>query len=329
MRFRSILICLVLLTAMVSGGSAFAGTQAGKSASASLDHSVPQRLTSSVIQRESSEVSAAGLGDLESYAAGRYIVTFDASVNDVLATTDALAAKLKFEPTHIYTEHVRGFAARLTANQVKTLNKQAEIDSACELIDFLRFNVAFARQLYANQPISSAAVWNRLDYRPLDGFVYAITPFNFTAIAGNLPTAPALMGNTVIWKPALTQTFAAKRSAAVIHYTARAYRCMNTKQLRREARVLLTRVIPRAERHAAQCPIQQYQEKKDDLALLRQRLARVEDVLAERAKGVPVTLHHYWSSNHVYARICLQRKSVSGFRSIKIETAIMSPHLHR
>jgi 1-pyrroline-5-carboxylate dehydrogenase len=87
--------------------------------------------------------------------------------------------------------------------------QQAEIDAACELIDFLRFNVAFARELYANQPISSPLVWNRSDYRPLDGFVYAITPFNFTAIAGNLPTAPALMGNTVIWKPALTQSFAA------------------------------------------------------------------------------------------------------------------------
>lgn len=92
--------------------------------------------------------------------------------------------------------------------QGKTV-QQAEIDAACELIDFLRFNVAFARDLYANQPISSALVWNRSDYRPLDGFVYAITPFNFTAIAGNLPTAPALMGNTVIWKPALTQSFAA------------------------------------------------------------------------------------------------------------------------
>lgn len=87
--------------------------------------------------------------------------------------------------------------------------QQAEIDSACELIDFLRFNVAFARELYANQPINSPLVWNRMDYRPLDGFVYAITPFNFTAIAGNLPTAPALMGNTVIWKPALTQSLAA------------------------------------------------------------------------------------------------------------------------
>ncbi|MGC3993177.1 MAG: L-glutamate gamma-semialdehyde dehydrogenase [Propionicimonas sp.] len=87
--------------------------------------------------------------------------------------------------------------------------QQAEIDAACELIDFLRFNVAFARELMAHQPINSPGVWNRLDYRPLDGFVYAITPFNFTAIAGNLPTAPALMGNTVVWKPALTQTFAA------------------------------------------------------------------------------------------------------------------------
>ena len=86
---------------------------------------------------------------------------------------------------------------------------QAEIDSACELIDFLRFNVHFARQLLAEQPTSSPGVWNRFDHRPLEGFVYAITPFNFTAIAGNLPTAPALMGNTVVWKPAPTQQFAA------------------------------------------------------------------------------------------------------------------------
>ncbi|HET9275756.1 MAG TPA: L-glutamate gamma-semialdehyde dehydrogenase [Gemmatimonadales bacterium] len=81
---------------------------------------------------------------------------------------------------------------------------QAEIDSACELVDFLRFNVYYAEQLYRQQPISSPGVWNRLDYRPLEGFVYAITPFNFTAIGGNLPTAPALMGNTVVWKPAAT-----------------------------------------------------------------------------------------------------------------------------
>ena len=79
---------------------------------------------------------------------------------------------------------------------------QAEIDSASELIDFLRFNAYFAQELYSEQPISSHGIHNRIDYRPLEGFVYAITPFNFTAIGGNLPTAPALMGNTVVWKPA-------------------------------------------------------------------------------------------------------------------------------
>ncbi|MCF6736783.1 L-glutamate gamma-semialdehyde dehydrogenase [Blastococcus sp. KM273129] len=87
--------------------------------------------------------------------------------------------------------------------------QQAEIDSACELIDFWRWNVHFARQVLAEQPESSPGAWNRTDHRPLEGFVYAITPFNFTAIAGNLPTAPALMGNTVVWKPAPTQQFAA------------------------------------------------------------------------------------------------------------------------
>jgi len=86
---------------------------------------------------------------------------------------------------------------------------QAEVDAACELIDFWRFNVAFGAQLQQEQPISSPGVWNRLDHRPLEGFVYAITPFNFTAIAGNLPTAPALMGNVVLWKPSETQLFAA------------------------------------------------------------------------------------------------------------------------
>lgn len=87
---------------------------------------------------------------------------------------------------------------------------QAEIDAACELADFWRFNVAFGRRILAEQPVSSPGVWNRLDHRPLEGFVYAITPFNFTAIAANLPTAPALMGNTVIWKPSPTQTLAAQ-----------------------------------------------------------------------------------------------------------------------
>ncbi|MEW2358353.1 L-glutamate gamma-semialdehyde dehydrogenase [Spirillospora sp. NPDC029432] len=92
--------------------------------------------------------------------------------------------------------------------QGKTV-QQGEIDTPCELIDFWRFNVHFARQVLAEQPISSPGVWNRSDHRPLEGFVYAITPFNFTAIAGNLPTAPALMGNVVVWKPSPTQTFAA------------------------------------------------------------------------------------------------------------------------
>ncbi len=87
---------------------------------------------------------------------------------------------------------------------------QAEIDAACELIDFWRFNVHYARTILADQPIAnSRGVWNRTDHRPLEGFVYAVTPFNFSAIAGNLPTAPALMGNTVIWKPSPTQQLAA------------------------------------------------------------------------------------------------------------------------
>ncbi|SEL31790.1 L-glutamate gamma-semialdehyde dehydrogenase [Nonomuraea pusilla] len=103
---------------------------------------------------------------------------------------------------------------RATLNAATVLGQsksaqQAEIDSACELIDFLRFNVAYARQLYAEQPVSSPGVWNRMEYRPLEGFVLAITPFNFTAIAGNLPTSAALMGNVVVWKPSPTQQFAA------------------------------------------------------------------------------------------------------------------------
>jgi 1-pyrroline-5-carboxylate dehydrogenase len=91
-------------------------------------------------------------------------------------------------------------------NQSKTVH-QAEIDSACEMIDFLRFNVSFARQIYANQPLSPEGASNFLDYRPLEGFVYAVTPFNFTAIAGNLPSAPALMGNTVVWKCASSTVY--------------------------------------------------------------------------------------------------------------------------
>lgn len=88
---------------------------------------------------------------------------------------------------------------------------QAEIDSACELIDFLRFNVQFMSEIYALQPpIAGEGIWNRTEHRPLEGFIFALTPFNFTAIAGNLPAAPALMGNTVVWKPASTQIYSAQ-----------------------------------------------------------------------------------------------------------------------
>ena len=99
-------------------------------------------------------------------------------------------------------------AATMVA-QSKTIH-QAEIDAACELIDFLRFNVQFMTEIYAEQPESTSDAWNRLEYRPLEGFIYAITPFNFTAIAGNLPASAALMGNVVIWKPSDSQVFSAK-----------------------------------------------------------------------------------------------------------------------
>ena len=104
------------------------------------------------------------------------------------------------------TRHRSIVNAATMLGQSKTAH-QAEIDAACELIDFWRFNPHFAERLYAEQPISAPGTWNFLDYRPLEGFVYAITPFNFTSIGGNLPTAPALMGNTVVWKPAATAVF--------------------------------------------------------------------------------------------------------------------------
>lgn len=93
--------------------------------------------------------------------------------------------------------------------QSKTAH-QAEIDAACEFIDFLRFNVSFAEKIYQDQPVSSSGVWNHVHYRPLEGFIYAVSPFNFTAIAGNLCAAPALMGNTIVWKPSDHQMFSAK-----------------------------------------------------------------------------------------------------------------------
>lgn len=93
--------------------------------------------------------------------------------------------------------------------QSKTIH-QAEIDAACEFVDFLRFNVEYMTQIYAEQPDSSDGIWNRVQYRPLEGFIYAVTPFNFTAIAGNLPASAAMMGNVVVWKPSDSQVFSAK-----------------------------------------------------------------------------------------------------------------------
>jgi len=104
------------------------------------------------------------------------------------------------------------FRARLNAATMLGQSKnayQAEIDAACEMADFLRFNVHFMTRIYMEQPISSHGTWNKLEWRPLEGFVYAVTPFNFTSIAGNLPAAPALMGNVVVWKPANTQIYSA------------------------------------------------------------------------------------------------------------------------
>ncbi len=106
------------------------------------------------------------------------------------------------------TTHRNTLLAATMLGQAKTVH-QAEIDAACELIDFWRFNVQFAQELYHEQPLSDHSMWNQLDYRPLEGFVYAVTPFNFTAIGGNLPTAPALMGNTVLWKPGATAMLSA------------------------------------------------------------------------------------------------------------------------
>jgi 1-pyrroline-5-carboxylate dehydrogenase len=123
---------------------------------------------------------------------------FDSRAAVFLRTADLITGK--------YRAHMN---AATMLGQGKTV-QQAEIDCVCELADFLRYNVEYARQIHRVQPESTKATWNRTDYRPLEGFVYAITPFNFTSIAGNLPTAPAIMGNVALWKPAVTQMFAAQ-----------------------------------------------------------------------------------------------------------------------
>lgn len=152
---------------------------------------------------------------------GRYHLAEEAHVS--AAISNALAAREKW--AGLSWEHraaiflkaaelISGpYRAKINAAtmiaQSKTIH-QAEIDSACEFIDFLRFNVYYMSQIYGEQPDSSEGVWNRVEYRPLEGFVYAITPFNFTAIAGNLPASAAMMGNVVLWKPSDSQIFSAK-----------------------------------------------------------------------------------------------------------------------
>ncbi len=151
---------------------------------------------------------------------GKYHQAQKSHIEDAIAT--ALAAKTAW--ANMAWEQRAGIflkAAELLAGpyrakinaatmiaQSKTIY-QAEIDASCELIDFLRFNVQYMAQIYNEQPKSTSDMWNRVEYRPLEGFVYAITPFNFTAIAGNLPTSAALMGNVVVWKPAATQVYSA------------------------------------------------------------------------------------------------------------------------
>ncbi|AWI24693.1 L-glutamate gamma-semialdehyde dehydrogenase [Flavobacterium pallidum] len=141
----------------------------------------------------------------------------DMAIENALAAKDAWADLAWEQRAAIFlkaAELIAGpYRARINAATMIAQSKtvfQAEIDAACELIDFLRFNVEFMTQIYNDQPKSNSDMWNRLEYRPLEGFVYAITPFNFTAIAANLPASAAMMGNVVIWKPSDSQVFSAK-----------------------------------------------------------------------------------------------------------------------
>ncbi len=138
------------------------------------------------------------------------------AINAALAAKDEWAALSWEHRASIFlkaAELIAGpYRAKMNASTMLGQSKnayQAEIDSACEIIDFLRFNVSYMTEIYGDQPISSPGVWNRLEWRPLEGFVYALTPFNFTAIAGNLPTSCAMMGNVVVWKPSNTQVYSA------------------------------------------------------------------------------------------------------------------------
>ncbi len=151
---------------------------------------------------------------------GQFHISDASHVTD--AINAALAAKPKWEALNweqraaIFlkaADLIAGpYRAKLNAATMLGQSKnafQAEIDSACEIIDFLRFNVFFMSQIYSDQPQSAKGIWNRIEYRPLEGFIYALTPFNFTAIAGNLPSSAAMMGNVVVWKPSNTQVYSA------------------------------------------------------------------------------------------------------------------------
>ena len=178
----------------VIGGKRVTGT--GKKIQVRQPHAHKQILGSmrEASQAEAESAVAAAMAAAPAWRA----LSFDDRAAIVLKAADLLAGPWRAR-----------IVAATMLGQSKTCF-QAEIDGACELIDFWRFNVHFARQILADQPAAnSKGIWNRVDYRSLEGFVYAITPFNFTAIAGNLPTAPALMGNTVVWKPSSSQQLAA------------------------------------------------------------------------------------------------------------------------
>ena len=150
------------------------------------------------------EVHAGGAGEVERAidAAGEAWKTWSRTPWEERAAVFLRAAELLAGP---YRQVLN---AATMLGQSKTAH-QAEIDAACELTDFWRFNVEFMTRIYEEQPVSSPGIWNRMEYRPLEGFVFAVTPFNFTAIGGNLPASPALMGNTVVWKPASTAAYSA------------------------------------------------------------------------------------------------------------------------
>src|SRR6056297_3996840 len=160
---------------------------------------------------ELAEVHAAGTGELQ-----RAIEAAETARRDWAAMPFADRAAIFLRAADLLAGSWRDrINAATILGQSKSV-QQAEIDAACELIDFLRFNVAYAERLHTEQPLSVPGEWNRLELRPLDGFVLAITPFNFTAIAGNLPTAPAIMGNTVLWKPSEKQALAAHHTMQLL-----------------------------------------------------------------------------------------------------------------